>query len=209
MKFEWLGHACFAITLTNGKTIITDPHDNIGYPPLNRTSDIITVSHQHHDHNAVHAVSGLPQVIQNEGVHKLDEVEITGVQSFHDNIKGARGGRNLIYVIAAEGLRICHLGDLGHLPDEGQIKSIGRVDVLMVPVGGFYTIDDSQAAGVVEQLLPKYILPMHYKTDLISFPISGPDKFLAHYPGYLTLKVLEVTVERLPAHPQAVLLELA
>lgn len=209
MKIQWLGHSCFAITLSDGRTIITDPHEGIGYPPLNRSADIVTVSHQHFDHNAVGAVSGSPEIVQSEGAHSLGGVAITGVPSFHDGQGGSQRGENLIFIIEVEGLRVCHLGDLGHVPGSMQIGAIGRVDVLMVPVGGLYTIDAAQAAEVVRQIGPKYILPMHYKTSCLNFPISGPDEFLAGYPDHRTLRVLEISAGSLPSGPQAVLLDLA
>lgn len=209
MKIEWLGHACFAITLPGGRTMITDPHRDIGYPPINRAAGIVTVSHGHFDHGAVDAVSGSPRVIREEGDHDLEGVRITGIPSFHDSQKGAKRGQNTIFVIEAGGLRACHLGDLGHIPDPGLIESMGRVDVLMVPVGGFYTIDSGQAVKVVDLIRPGYVLPMHYKTDCLNFPISGPGEFLAHYPGHLAVKELEVSAGSLPASSRAVLLELS
>ncbi len=208
MKIQWLGHSCFTITLLDGRIILTDPHENIGYPSLNTRADIITVSHQHSDHNAVKAVAGSPEVVEDAGIHELGEVKITGIPSYHDGKKGGQRGPNLIFLIEAEGLRVCHLGDLGHELDGVLVEKIGPVDVLMVPIGGFYTIDSEQAAKVVDRIGPNYILPMHYKTDYITFPISEPDQFLSGYSGYLKKTELEVSRDSLPTAPQAVLLSI-
>ncbi len=209
MKFRWLGHACFAIGLSSGKSIITDPFDEtVGYPDPKLAADIVTVSHQHFDHNAVKMVRGEPKVVQEEGSHNLDGVTITGIPSYHDTAKGRQRGNNIIFVIEAEGLRVCHLGDLGHVLEPEQVKGIGRVDVLLVPVGGYFTIGAGEAVKVVEQLQPKYVLPMHYKTDYIELPIHPVDEFLKYYPGYRAEKELVVTAGQMPETMQVVLLEL-
>lgn len=209
MKIKWLGHACFAVTLSSGRTVITDPFDqSIGYPQPNLPADYVTVSHDHFDHNAVKTVPGNPEAVRKEGRHSCGEIVFTGIPSFHDNSGGSKRGRNMIFVIEAEGLRICHLGDLGHVLEKGQLDQIGKVDVLMVPVGGFYTIDPGEAVKVADQIKPRYILPMHYKTGYIDFPISPADEFLKNYPGHRVERELQVTAGDLPTNPQVVLLEL-
>ncbi|MCL6635534.1 MAG: MBL fold metallo-hydrolase [Peptococcaceae bacterium] len=209
MKIQWLGHACFAITLTSGKTVLTDPFDaKVGYPLQNPAADIVTVSHQHFDHNAVKMVPGNPEVVQKEGRHGLGDITVTGFPSFHDPSGGKQRGKNIIFVIEAEGLRVCHLGDLGHVLEKGQVQQIGPVDVLLIPVGGFYTIGPGEAKTVVEQLNPVYVVPMHYKTSYIDFPISPPEDFLQHFPGYRTEQELVVDAGSMPAGRQVVMLEL-
>ncbi|HBV95571.1 MAG: beta-lactamase [Peptococcaceae bacterium BICA1-7] len=209
MKIQWLGHSCFAITLTNGKMIITDPFGSeVGYPPPKLHADIVTVSHQHFDHSAVKIIPGKPLTVETEGRHELEGLVFTGVPSFHDEAGGSKRGSNIIFIIEAEGIRVCHLGDLGHLLEPGQIEKIGSVDVLLIPVGGFYTIGPDEAVKVVEQLKPRYVLPMHYKTDYLDFPIETADPFLKNFPGYKKDAMLEVTRESLPEKTRAVLLEL-
>lgn len=209
MKISWLGHACFLISLSNGKSIITDPFGSeVGYPQPGLPADIVTVSHQHFDHNAVNTVPGKPVTVQTEGLHNHEGITFTGVPSFHDEAGGRRRGDNIIFVIEAEGIRICHLGDLGHVLDSSQIGRIGQVDILFVPVGGFYTIGPEEAFKVVGQLKPGYVVPMHYKTDYIEFPISTPEQFLKLFPGYKKEKELSVTKSELPETTQVVIIEL-
>lgn len=209
LKIQWLGHASFIITLSDGKKIMTDPVDpKVGYPKPGLAADVVTVSHQHFDHNAVKTVVGKPNIVQKEGLSSIGDIKITGIPSFHDNSKGSQRGRNTIFVIEAEGLRVCHLGDLGHVLDADQVVQIGSVDILLVPVGGFYTIDASEAVKVVGQIKPKIIVPMHYKTRYIDFPISTAEPFLKNYSGYRTVQELEVTAEKLPPAQEVVMLEL-
>lgn len=209
MKIQWLGHACFLITFANGRTLMTDPFDpKVGYPQPDFSADIVTVSHQHFDHNAVNSIPGEPNVVQQEGRYSFDGVTITGIPSFHDSSKGSRRGKNIIFVVDAEGLRVCHLGDLGHVLEKEQVEQIGVVDVLLIPVGGYYTIGAGEAFQVVEQLKPNYVVPMHYKTGYIDFPISTAEEFLSRFPGYLTVQELEVTKDTLPVSAQVVLIEL-
>ncbi|MFZ5595765.1 MAG: MBL fold metallo-hydrolase [Bacillota bacterium] len=209
MNIQWLGHACFLITLGDGKTIITDPFgDSVGYPQPGLKADLVTVSHQHYDHNAVDKVGGSPRVIDTEGAHSYKNISVHGIPSWHDKNEGSQRGGNIMFVIEAEGVRVCHLGDLGHTLNPDQVSRLGRMDVLLIPVGGFYTIGPDEAARVVEQLNPGYVAPMHYKTDYIDFPIVTADEFLKNYPGYRTEKELAVTRESIPDSTQAVLLEL-
>jgi L-ascorbate metabolism protein UlaG (beta-lactamase superfamily) len=208
MKIQWIGHACFALALSDGKVIMTDPFgEEVGYPAPETPAQIVTVSHQHFDHNAVKRVPGKPETIETGGRHELAGVTVTGHPSFHDEAGGSKRGANMIFVIEAEGLRICHLGDLGHELEPSQAEELGPLDVLLVPVGGFYTIGPDEAARVVDRLKPRYVIPMHYKTQYLDFPIETPDKFLNHFPGYRKEAQLVVTRETLPPKTEVVLLE--
>jgi len=208
MKISWLGHACFLIE--TAQKIITDPFDQqLGYPAPKAAADLVTVSHQHFDHNAVRTVPGKPRVIQDAGEHSADGVTITGIRSFHDQNRGAQRGENIIFIIEAEGIRVCHLGDLGHPLDRDTRAKIGKVDVLLAPVGGYYTINAAEAKEVVEQLNPGYAVPMHYKTKYLNLPIAPADDFLKFYPGYKKETALEVQAGKIPEKTQVVLLELA
>lgn len=206
MKISWLGHACFLIETT--RKILTDPFDRqLGYPEPKRDVDLVTVSHQHFDHNATRVLPGKPQIIQSTGEHSLSGVKITGVRSFHDKNRGAQRGENIIFIIEAEGIRVCHLGDLGHTLDRGAREEIGKVNVLLVPVGGYYTINAAEAKEVVEQLNPNYVVPMHYKTKYLNLPIAPVDDFLKFYPGYVKETALEVQAGKMPEKMQVVILE--
>jgi L-ascorbate metabolism protein UlaG (beta-lactamase superfamily) len=210
VRIKWLGHACFLIETADGTRIVTDPfNEEVGYPLPAVEAEIVTVSHQHFDHNAVAVVRGRPHVVQEPGEHRLGTITIKGVSTFHDAEQGAKRGANVVFVIEADGLRICHLGDLGHLLNEEQLRRIGRVDVLLVPVGGTFTIDAGQAAETVAALRPRIAVPMHYKTDYINFPITGLEDFSRLFERVSTCDTLEVTAARLPAATEIVVVSFA
>ncbi|HHY03633.1 MAG TPA: MBL fold metallo-hydrolase [Thermoanaerobacterales bacterium] len=178
MKIRWFGHACFLFESKDGTKIVTDPFDgSVGYKVPKIEADILTVSHDHYDHNYVEGVQGDPQIIRSEGEFEVCGIKIKGVSAFHDEVKGEKRGSIIIYVFEIDGLKICHLSDLGHLLSKAQIEEIGKVDVLLTPVGGTFTIDAEGAVAVVEQLSPKLVIPMHYKTPAVSMPIDPVDDF--------------------------------
>jgi len=182
VKIKYLGHAAFAITSNNGVKIITDPYTpapDLTYGEINESADIVTVSHGHHDHNNVAAVKGNPEVVSRVGKSEIKGIEVRGVASYHDDTGGRRAGNNLIFCFEVDGVTVCHLGDLGHRLDDRQLKEMGRVDVLLIPVGGNYTIDAKVATEVCSQLKPRVIIPMHYKTAKGLPGISGVDGFLS------------------------------
>jgi L-ascorbate metabolism protein UlaG (beta-lactamase superfamily) len=181
VKIKWLGHSSFLITADGGTRIVTDPYtpgQGLTYGPISESAEVVTVSHEHGDHNDERAVRGSPQVLRGEGKWKIGGVEIRGVASFHDSEKGSQRGKNTIFCFAIDGVRVCHLGDLGQLLTDKQIGEIGPVDVLLIPVGGYYTIDAQQAGSVVASLKPRIIIPMHFKTPKANFPIAGVEAFL-------------------------------
>lgn len=177
MIIQWIGHSSFRIS--GSKTIITDPYEGIGldYPEV--TADIVTVSHGHHDHNAVHAVAGDPAVISDAGARRIADVSIVGYHTYHDDAQGAQRGRNVVYVIRMDGVKIVHLGDLGCMPDDSVLGAIDRADVLLIPVGGNYTIDAKTAAKIVDEVKPRTVIPMHYKTPSLQVNVSGSEEFLS------------------------------
>ena len=182
MIFTCIGHAEFLIELENGLRIVTDPYDKTcGYPVVKQQADLVLVSHGHHDHNAVENVKGSPRVIDQAGEYDLgDGVIIAAVEAFHDEAGGSKRGKTLMFSIRAEGLNAVHLGDLGHVPTQEQVTALGVVDVLMAPVGGFYTIDASAARETADVLGARVVLPMHYKTRVnADWPIAGVEYFLA------------------------------
>lgn len=184
MKITWAGQSCFEITTSNGKdsqaTIVIDPFDEkIGLKAPNFSADVLLVSHDHHDHNNVKGVKGSPFMIDGPGEYEIKGVFVQGIPSFHDDAQGKERGANTIYAIEAEGMRLCHLGDFGQkeLTDE-QLEKIGHVDILMIPVGGNYTIASSEATKIVGQIEPKIVVPMHYELPKLSVKLEGVDKFL-------------------------------
>jgi len=200
MKIKWLGHSAFAITDKNGKVIITDPYSpgSVNYSKINMTADIVTVSHQHADHNGAKFLPGKPVVIDKEDGFMNDWIKIKGVASLHDKTGGKDRGKNIIFVYEINGFRIAHLGDLGHLLSKEQADKLGQIDILLVPVGGYYTIDAKDATEVMNQIKPKITVPMHYKTDAVNFPISPVAVFLNDKQDVKMLPSSEAVIENLP-----------
>ncbi|MBR4442893.1 MAG: MBL fold metallo-hydrolase [Clostridia bacterium] len=183
MKISWIGHASFRIDLSDGRSLVTDPFDPaVGYALPARRADIVTMSHEHHDHNYIGALA--PEtVIREPGVYVLDGVRVEGIPSFHDDAGGKKRGRNVIFVIEADGARVAHLGDLGHDLTDADIARLGALDVLMIPVGGVFTIDAAQAAALAKRIGARVTVPMHFSTDRLSFRLGGVDAFLAAMGG--------------------------
>lgn len=168
MTIQWLGHACFSVAY-QGYTIVLDPYRDGTVPglhPLDVSANAVLCSHQHDDH-------GYAQAVRLLDTDKPSPFEITCIESWHDDAQGKKRGPNTIHVLVAGGLRVCHLGDLGHLPDDDAIRAIGTPDALMIPIGGHYTIDAVQAKAVTDLLGPRVILPMHYRSDRFGFPVIG------------------------------------
>lgn len=181
MKIKWLGHASFLITSDSGVKIITDPYEPIlgmNYEPINESADIVTVSHSHGDHNNVAAVQDNPRVIDKSTPVDLKGIKFRGIDTYHDGSGGSERGSNVIYCFEVDGINVCHLGDLGHMLSDEQAVSIGKVDVLMIPVGGNFTIDGKTADMVIEKLKPAVVIPMHFCNDRCpDFPVAGVDSF--------------------------------
>lgn len=181
MKVHWYGHAAFLITTGKGIKIITDPYKpggGIAYQAIPDEADIVTVSHDHTDHNFVEGLPGKPQVIKGAGRHELKGVVVEGIASYHDDAGGTQRGGNTIFVIDVDGIKVCHLGDLGHVLSDQEVQHIGQIDVLFIPVGGFFTIGPEEATTVADQLHPHLIFPMHVKTEKCTLPIEPVDAFL-------------------------------
>ena len=197
LQIRWHGHACFEIT--NETTLVTDPHDgkSIGIPAPSVTGDIILVSHDHYDHNSVKSVEKEnSKVVTDERSRNISDIEIRGVESFHDEEQGAKRGKNIMYKFTIDGVRFCHLGDLGHDLDEEAVQKIGEVDILFIPIGGTFTVDDKQAWNVINKIQPKIIIPMHYKIGGLSLPISGIDPFLAQAKNKVIHVGNEIDIEK-------------
>ncbi len=183
-KITWAGQSCFEISVSNARdsqaTIIIDPFDEkIGLKLPNFSADLVLVTHNHSDHNNVKGVKGEPFVIDGPGEYEIKGIFVQGITAFHDDVLGKERGENTIYTIETENIRFCHLGDFGQkqLTDE-QLELIGRVDVLMIPVGGTFTISSSEALKVIGQIEPKMVIPMHYALPKLTVDLDGVDKFL-------------------------------
>ncbi|MCL5772939.1 MAG: MBL fold metallo-hydrolase [Firmicutes bacterium] len=178
MNIRYLAHNCFHITSAKGSVVITDPYaTSIPYSFPMITADIVLVSHEHRDHNAYWRVGGNPYVVKRTGEHptehevavkRVGEVFIfRGIPTFHDNFHGTKRGPNTSFCWIMDDLKICHLGDIGHLLTDQHLASMGSVDILFIPTGGLITIDPKEAALAVNQIRPKIVFPMHYKTPVI------------------------------------------
>lgn len=213
MLIQHIGHAEFLIEMENGIKIVTDPYDvSCGYPLHRITADIALVSHHHHDHDAVENLQGNPVIIDSAGSYvPAADIRITAVNGWHDDAAGSKRGKTLLFLAETEGLRIVHLGDLGCQLNEEQLDILRDPDVLMIPVGGFFTIDAEQAKNTAVQLGAKVILPMHYKTEYNSdWPISGPEVFLEMFEGKdicRDAEALRITKEDLECQPKVVLFQ--
>lgn len=166
MNITWYGQSCFKIQ-SKDTVLITDPFDKkIGLKPPFGAADIVTISHDHSDHNNFQVIKNDPFVIDSTGEYEIKKVRIKGINSYHDNQEGKERGQNVIYKIEMEGMKICHLGDLGQSNlINGQLEKIGQVDILFIPVGGVFTIDWKSANTIISQIEPRIIVPMHYKVS--------------------------------------------
>lgn len=212
MKIKWLGHACFLITSRDGLRVITDPYavgGGINYSPIKETADVVVVSHDHGDHSNVSTVQGKPEVVKGSGTITARGIQFKGIASYHDASQGTQRGLNTVFCFAIDNMKLCHLGDLGHALDPEQVNEIGAVDILFVPVGGFYTIDASVASRVCDQLKPKVVIPMHFKTPKCDYPIAGVDDFLGGKKDVRRVGNSEADFERerIPAATEIVLLQ--
>ncbi len=182
MIITWQGQACFKIqdkVGPEGVTVVTDPfHKEIGLKVLNFEADIVTVSHQHPDHNNVGALRGQPFVIDCAGEYDFKGVLIEGIDSFHDDKGGSERGSNIIYRFEIDDLSVAHLGDLGHILDNAQLEKLVGTDILLVPVGGKYTLDAKKAVEVISQIEPRLVIPMHYKVKDLKVNLDPVDKFV-------------------------------
>jgi L-ascorbate metabolism protein UlaG (beta-lactamase superfamily) len=183
MNIKWFGQSCFMLTAENGTKIIMDPyHSILGYKLPEIDAKIVTISHDHSDHNNVGAVKGNFVLIREPGVFLQEGIDIKGVQTFHDNVSGEKRGKNVVYNFRVDGLNVCHCGDLGHLLSIEQINQIGKVDILLLPIGGRAVLDASGAAEVMKQLNPEVVIPMHYRTKamgILGFIFGTVDQFIA------------------------------
>ncbi len=212
MKIRWLGHASFVITSDVGIKIITDPYEtggNLSYGEIKESADIVTVSHDHFDHNNVAAIQGNPEVVSRAVTTEIRGIKFNGTSTYHDEAGGKKRGDNTIFCFEVDGIRVCHLGDLGHQLSEKQVAELGKVDILLIPVGDFYTIDAKIATEVCNQLKPKIVIPMHFRNDKSGPPLTGVDEFLRGKKDVSQLDTSEVEFKagQLPTGTQIMILK--
>jgi L-ascorbate metabolism protein UlaG (beta-lactamase superfamily) len=216
MEITYLGHSSFKLKGNTG-TVVTDPFDDyIGFNYPSVSADIITISHDHKDHNNVKAVKGTarrdkPFVVDHAGEYEVQGISVFGVKTAHDDNGGVERGDNTVFSILIDNVKVCHLGDLGHQLTQEQLSEIGNVDVLICPVGGIFTIDPKMAIKTIQALEPSYVIPMHYKTDKHHQDVFGElstlEEFLKEYGAEVTPEAkLSVAKERLPEETELVVL---
>ncbi len=195
MQIRYLGHSCFEFISKDGKRIITDPYTKVGYElPQGLYADVLTLSHAHFDHNYAQAVKS--KVILTEAKNYLiDGIEVEGIECYHDPKMGALRGKNIIYKIIVDGISLCHMGDIGEECSLELVEKIGKVDVLLIPVGGTYTVDSLGAKKYIEKIKPKTVIPMHYKPLDGALDITGIQPFMDLFKDEPIKKVLDGVTE--------------
>lgn len=185
MKIEYFGHSCFKITFASGISVLTDPYTGVGYElPTGLRADFVTVSHGHFDHNFVDGLAYAGEVLQTVGEYTRKDVRFIALQSNHDEKGGTLRGKNLVFIVEADGKRLCHLGDVGESCTPSFVEKIGKVDVLFIPVGGKYTIDAREAKCYVDAIGAKTVVLMHYKPQDGTIDIATEAPFLSLVDGY-------------------------
>jgi L-ascorbate metabolism protein UlaG (beta-lactamase superfamily) len=202
MKIKWYGHSAFQITTDRGTRIIIDPYESgafggsLAYGRITDEADIVLTSHDHEDHNHIKDIKGKFAHIKKAGQYEEREVKINAIPTFHDKSKGQERGANLVFVVSADDIIVVHLGDLGHTLDSGTLQGIGKVDILLVPVGGFFTVDGKEATEIMNDINPAITIPMHYKTESVSFPIEGLDGFIKDKKTVKEVNTSEIVVTK-------------
>lgn len=215
MIIEYLGHSSFLITTEGGVTILTDPYDTskyqgtLMYDIFQGEVDIVTASHSHPDHDGVDTIKRKKMVVRECSEFNYQGVCIKGIETAHDNSQGSARGKNIVFLIEADGMRLAHFGDLGHVLTPTQQAKIGPIDIALLPVGGYYTIGGLQAHMVAKQVKAKVVIPMHYRTEKCKFPIDRVTEFVEGHKNVMVRggSVFEVNSQSLPENPQIVVLD--
>ena len=208
MKLSWVGHSCFRMTAQDGTVVVTDPYDDsVGIDMLPLRADLVTMSHEHHDHNCEQMLKGSPVIAHGVEGACVGSVQTRAVSSYHDEVRGAKRGQNALRIFAIDGLKVVHAGDLGCMPEESVLEAISDADVLMLPVGGFYTIDTDAALQIIAEAHPKTAIAMHFKTPAIGFPISDESQFAKTLGAvYTGSPDLDFTAETMKDQPAAIIM---
>ena len=208
MRIKWFGHSCFLIE-TNSTKILTDPFDeSIGYPAKFPEVDLVTVSHEHSDHNAINNVKTYKQVLRDTVDKEINGIKIKSIPCFHDEARGAKRGKITIFKIHSENLSLVHLSDLGTRLTENEVKELSDVNILLIPVGSVFTIGPEEAWEVVNQLKSNIVIPMHYKTKYLRFDLLGVNEFLKGK-QYEEKDILDISKETLPEQTKIYVMRLS
>ena len=201
MKLEWIGHACFKLTAQDGTTVITDPYDeSVGIDMVPLHADLITMSHGHHDHCETEMIVGRPVIVHDVQEAQAGSVKSHAAASYHDDVQGAKRGPNAIRIFEIDDMKIVHMGDQGCMPDKEALQAIAAADVMMIPVGGTYTVDAQEAKAIIDCAKPHCVIPMHVKTKRCPYPIAKVQEFLALMgaDNAKAIDVLDMTKETVP-----------
>ncbi|WPX08893.1 MBL fold metallo-hydrolase [Anaerocellum danielii] len=207
MKITYLAHASFLIETKSGVKILTDPYDDsVGYTVFELSPNVVLTSHKHFDHGYTGSLKGDYVLVDKEGEFEVKGVKIKGIKTFHDKENGQKRGENIVFVIEDE-FCVAHLGDLGHELLEHQLEKMGKVDILLIPVGGVYTIDAKEAFNVAKAVNPRIIIPMHYKTEKLKFDLGKVEEFTKHFEDIEVLNTCEIEINNLPEKQKVMLLK--
>jgi L-ascorbate metabolism protein UlaG (beta-lactamase superfamily) len=214
MKIIYLGHAAFELALASGERLVIDPYTKgafgtLKYGPIEGNFDVAVVSHNHEDHVSRDVLSHSMKIVNKPGKVTIGSATFESLMTYHDESKGSSRGKNLISVVEAEGLRVAHLGDLGHAIAPKDFPMLMWLDVLMIPVGGHFTIDAAAAAALAKSFEPKIVIPMHYLTPKVDFPIAPVEDFTKLMETVEVSKgsEIEVTKATLPRKMKVVVLQ--
>jgi L-ascorbate metabolism protein UlaG (beta-lactamase superfamily) len=212
MQITWYGHSCFRLRGRSG-TVVTDPYGGeIGYSLPRVRADIVTVSHDHPDHANVKAVKGKPKIINGPGECEIKDIFVIGIPTYYDDTRTQPGIRNTVFVFDADGITVCHLGDLRRVPTQSQVEELSEVDVLLIPVGGGSTLGAAKAPDVISLLEPRIVIPMHYRTEFVrGLKLQPVDQFLKEMgvKDAAPLDQLKVTKSGLPSETQVIVMDCA
>jgi len=181
MKITYIGHACFKLTAKDDTSVITDPYDeSVGIAMLPLEADMITMSHEHHDHNCMSQIVGSPKIARGSELAQVSGVAARAVRSWHDDVQGEKRGANFIRIFSIDGMKVVHMGDQGCMPEEDVLRAIADADVMMIPVGGFYTVNAQEAKAIIDSARPRCVIPMHFITANGNYSVIADHKlFLA------------------------------
>lgn len=208
MKIQYFGHSCFALRYENGTVLVTDPFDaSVTYAPCDTECSAALVSHDHFDHNHTASLKGDFQIIRQAGESEIGGIRIAAMPSFHDEKGGALRGSNLLFRIEGEGISIAHLGDLGHMPDARQAEFLKDLDLLLLPIGGTYTIDTGKAEALIDLLKPRHAIAMHFKTEAYpSINIATCEAFARDMHAAFMPREIDVRADQLHLLPETMIL---
>lgn len=203
MNIQYYGHSCFKITTkpagraTEDVLIFMDPFDkSIGLRPPQGQADIVFVSHHHSDHDNVSALKGDPIIVDTPGEYSIKGVNIIGIDTFHDKKEGAELGRNTIFILESENIKICHMGDLGTELNSEQLDKMGHIDILLIPVGGKYTIDGKEAAEIARKIEPAIVVPIHFKVPGLKIDIADEKLFCSEAGNCSKEKISKINLKK-------------